>query len=131
MSGLRVAVLHLAADSCVLVFCMHHIISDIWSQSLLYWELGSLYEGHRINKPATLPELAVQYADYAVWQREHLSGDELDRQLDYWKQQLSGLPPLDFPCDYPRPAIRTSRGDMLPFSLSRELTDSVLDFSRR
>ena len=87
---MRATLLRLAEDDHVLLLNTHHIISDGWSLGVLLREMASLYESFSANGPSTLPELAVQYADYAVWQREFLAGEILDKQLAYWKQQLSG-----------------------------------------
>src|SRR3712207_2972579 len=91
---------------------MHHIVSDGWSMGLLVKELAALYEAFSQGKPSPLPELPVQYADYAAWQRKWLSGEVLEEQLGYWRKQLEGAPPaLELPTDKPRPAVRTYRGE--------------------
>jgi amino acid adenylation domain-containing protein len=110
----------------VLMLTMHHVVSDGWSMGVLVREMAALYEAHVQGKPSPLPELPVQYADYAAWQRDWLRGDVLGQQLDYWRQQLSGAPhALTLPTDKPRPAVMTSRGAsltaQLPFELSKAL----------
>lgn len=108
---LRVALLSIAYDRSVLVMCMHHIISDAWSQSILVDELGRLYSAIQADSPSQLTALPLQYADYAVWQRSKLTEHELDQQLAYWKTSLGGAPPLiTFPLDKPRPALETHNG---------------------
>jgi non-ribosomal peptide synthetase component F len=95
-------------------------------------EVGVLYEAFANGKPSPLAELPIQYADYAVWQREWLSGDVLERQLAYWKDHLAGAPPLlELPTDRPRPAEQTYRGARLPAVLNSELADALRTLSRR
>ena len=97
---------------------MHHIVSDGWSMGVLIREIGALYTAYVQDRPSPLPELAVQYADYALWQREWLRGEVLERQVAYWKEQLSGAPAaLDLPTDRPRPAVQ-SFGAGYGFALS-------------
>jgi amino acid adenylation domain-containing protein len=129
---LRVKLLRLAAAEHVLLLTMHHIVSDGWSLGVLMRELGVLYEGFSSGKPASLPELPIQYADFALWQREWLSGDVLDSQLAYWKQRLGGeLPVLELPTDRPRPPVQTYRGASQSLELSKELTDALKALSQR
>src|SRR5262249_45415140 len=98
---LRASLLHLGAEEHVLLFTLHHIISDGWSIGVLIKEVGTLYSAYRSDRPSPLPELPIQYADYAVWQREWLQGEVLDEQLQYWTTQLAGAPPvLALPTDH-------------------------------
>src|ERR1044072_9643072 len=83
---------------------IHHILSDGWSVGILLRELRHLYEAFVQGAPAVLPDLSLQYVDYAVWQREYLKDNNLQRQLAYWKEKLAGLMPLDLPADRPRTA---------------------------
>ncbi|HKI02159.1 MAG TPA: non-ribosomal peptide synthase/polyketide synthase, partial [Thermoanaerobaculia bacterium] len=108
---LRVSLLRLGEAEHVLLFSMHHIISDNWSMRVLVGEVARLYAG------LTLPELPVQYADFAVWQRGWLQGEALERQLGYWKEQLAGAPPVELPADRPRPPVQTFRGAVYRTSL--------------
>ena len=95
----------------MLLLSMHHIVSDGWSMGVLFRELSALYEAYREGRESPLPELPVQYADYAVWQREQLAGEVLDRQLAYWRERLAGAPELlELPTDHPRPPVQTYRG---------------------
>jgi amino acid adenylation domain-containing protein len=129
---LRVQLLHLDEAEHVLLLTMHHIASDGWSLGVLMRELAVLYEAFSTEKPASLPELPIQYADFALWQREWLSGAVLDSQLAYWKQQLGGeLPVLELPTDRPRPPVQTYRGAKQSFELSKDLTDALKALSRR
>ena len=107
----RIRLIRLSPEHHRVLFTLHHIISDGWSIGLLSDELTALYGAFAGGRPSPLPELPVQYADYAIWQRERLSGSVLERQLAYWRRQLAGeLPVLEFPADRPRPAVRSHRG---------------------
>ncbi|HEX8320035.1 amino acid adenylation domain-containing protein, partial [Longimicrobium sp.] len=127
----RAALLRLGAEDHVLLLGMHHIVSDGWSLGVLFRELSALYTAYREGRGSPLPELAVQYADYAVWQREQLAGEVLDRQLAYWKERLAGAPELlELPTDHPRPAVQTHRGAMVPVELSLELLERLQALGR-
>jgi amino acid adenylation domain-containing protein len=129
---LRAALLRLGGEDHLLLFTMHHIISDGWSMGVLVRELTALYEAYSEGRESPLPELALQYADYAVWQREWLQGFVLEEQLAYWKRQLEGIPPvLEFPTDRPRPTAMTFRGATVNVELSVELTEKLRVLSRR
>jgi hypothetical protein len=87
----------------VLLIAMHHIVSDAWTRGILNRELALLYGAFSRGEPSPLAELPIQYADYAEWQRSWLTGEALERQLAYWKQQLTGAPALlELPIDRPR-----------------------------
>jgi condensation domain-containing protein len=127
----RAALLRLGAEEHVLLLTMHHIVSDGWSMGVLVRELAALYEAFRRGEPSPLGELPVQYADYAVWQREWLSGEVLEEQLDYWRRQLAGAPPaLGLPTDRPRPQVATYHGAVEKFELSAELSESLKKLGR-
>jgi len=129
---LRVKLLRLDKAEHVLLLTMHHIVSDGWSLGVLMRELAVLYEAFSTGKPASLPALPIQYADFAICQREWLSGEVLESQLGYWKQQLGGeLPVLELPTDRPRPPVQTYRGARQSFQLSKDLTDALNALSRR
>ena len=129
---LRATILKLDAEDYVVLFTMHHIISDGWSMGVLIQEVAAVYEAFCVGKPSPLPELPIQYADFAVWQREWLQGQVMETELAYWQQQL-GNPPslLQLPTDYPRPAIQTGQGATQFFSLSPNLTDALKALSRQ
>jgi len=128
---LRAALLRLEPTEHVLLLVTHHIASDGWSSRLLFQEIATLYEAFSNNLPSPLPELPIQYADFAVWQRNWLQGEVLQSQLAYWKQQLAGeLPILRLPMDYPRPAIQTNRGASQTTILSTDLAESLKSLSR-
>jgi condensation domain-containing protein len=121
---LRVKLLRLGELQHVLVLTMHHIINDAWSTGVLFQELGPLYNAFSAGKPSPLPELPIQYADFAYWQRQWLQGDLLENELSYWKKQLGGsLPLLELPTDHPRPAVQSSKGARHFFTLSKDLAD--------
>ena len=108
---IRATLLQLAPDDFVWLWTMHHIISDGWANSVLIHEVVTLYTAYLAGDPSPLPELTIQYADYAMWQREYLAGATLDEHLAYWKQQLAlDLPVLNLPTDFPRPATFSDRG---------------------
>ncbi|HEV3052085.1 MAG TPA: condensation domain-containing protein, partial [Longimicrobium sp.] len=127
----RAALLRLSEEDHVLLLTMHHIVSDGWSIGVLFRELSALYEAYREGRGSPLPELAVQYADYAVWQREQLAGEALERQLAYWRERLAGAPELlELPTDHPRPAVQTYRGAAVPVALPLELLERLQSLAR-
>lgn len=129
---IRARLLRLNDDDHVLLLTMHHIVSDAWSLGVLFRELGSLYEAYSQGAPSPLPELPIQYADYAIWLRDWLKGETLDKELDYWKQRLGGrLPILDLPTDHPRPKMMTLRGRVRSRMLSKELSSALDALCRR
>jgi hypothetical protein len=128
---LRVTLLRMAEQEYVLLLTMHHIIVDGWSKPVMAAEITELYRAHVAGEQPKLPELPIQYADFAVWQREWLQTDLLERQLAYWKNQLDGLPDLELPTDYPRRATMKHLAGTVPFHFSNELTERLKDLSRR
>ncbi len=128
---LRVGLIRLHAEEHVLLLTMHHIVSDGWSMGVLVREVGTLYEAFSASQPSPLEELKIQYVDFAHWQREWLSGDVLDTQLDYWRKQLDGAPPvLELPTDRPRPTVQTLNGASETAWLPTELSDALKELSR-
>src|ERR671923_2630268 len=97
---------------------------------VLVREIGVLYQAEINGKPSSLPELPIQYADYALWQRQWLQGEVLDGQLAYWKRQLAGLTTLELPTDRPRPAVQTFRGARQSLPLTKHLTEALHALSR-
>src|SRR6185369_7207674 len=129
---LRMSLLRFAEEDHVVLFTMHHIISDAWSLNLLAVEMATLYEAFRHGNSSPLPLLAFQYADFAVWQREVLQGELLESQLKYWRQQLADASfVLDLPTDRPRLALQSSRGATQSFLLDESLTEVLVQLSRR
>ncbi|MGB3189383.1 MAG: amino acid adenylation domain-containing protein, partial [Limnoraphis sp.] len=128
---LRVTLLQLKPQESVLLMTLHHIISDGWSLAVFVQELFTLYEAYSQRKPNPLPELSVQYADFALWQRQWLTGEVQQKQLQYWKQQLADAPDLlQLPCDRPRPPIQTYRGHTQNFALDKQLTQQLEKLSK-
>ena len=103
---LRVELLKLSADEHVVLVGKHHIIYDGWSLEVLARELVTAYFAFAFGLPSPLPDLPIQYADFAVWQRERLQGEVLERLRSYWLTQLQGLPVLELPTDRPRPPVQ-------------------------
>jgi len=129
---LRVKVLRLEEELHVALFTMHHIVCDGWSMGVLATEVSVLYEAMSSGRKSPLPELEFQYADYAVWQRQSLQGELLERQLAYWRRQLGGnLPALELPTDRPQPEQGSHRGAHETLELSPELTRHVQELSRQ
>jgi len=129
---LRARLVRLDEDDHVVLLTIHHIIGDDWSTQVLVQEMALLYDAFAHNRPSPLPELPIQYADYAHWQRNWLQGEALEAQLDYWRKQLEGAPPLlELPTVRPRPAVPTYRGDYVTFQLSPELTDGIRTLAQR
>ncbi|MFI6377779.1 condensation domain-containing protein, partial [Streptomyces sp. NPDC050546] len=122
---LRGSLLRVGVDEWVLVLCVHHIVVDGWSLGVLVEELGEAYAAGVEGRPARLAGLPVQYADFAVWQREWLSGERLERQLAYWREHLDSAPVLDVPGDRPRPAVSSFAGDSVPLDLDPELVGGL------
>jgi len=118
--------LQLSPQKSVLLLKMHHIIYDGWSFGILIRELSALYEAFLKNLPNPLPPLSIQYADFAVWQRQYLSGEVLDKQLNYWQEQLATVTPiLTLPTDRSRPAVQSFRGGVEHFQLDQNTTQCL------
>jgi len=133
---LRARLLRLAPDEHVLGIALHHLVSDAWSATIALRELALGYEARCNGAPAQLPALPVQYADFALWQREHLQGAELKRQLDYWTTTLDrrdseGSPLLALPTDHPRPSVQSYRAGIVQRELSADLSARVQAFASR
>jgi pristinamycin I synthase-3/4 len=129
---LRARLLRLDEQDHVLLVTKHHIASDGWSLDVLIKEVGSLYPSFSSGAASPLPELPIQYADYALWERERLQSEELDQHLAYWREQLAGAPPvLELPADRPRPPSQSFRGAQHSFAVPAELTARLKQLSRR
>ena len=129
---LRASVVRFSEQDHLLLCTLHHIISDGWSMGVLIRELTTLYQSYATSQPSPLPELGIQYADFAHWQRQWLQGEVLERQLTYWKKQLAGAPAvLELPTDYPRPAVQTFSGATEFFVLPAALREQLESLSRR
>ncbi|WP_147391484.1 non-ribosomal peptide synthetase, partial [Pseudoalteromonas peptidolytica] len=129
---LRVSFIKTAETSGVLLFNLHHIASDGWSMEILMKEFFALYHAQEAGEASPLPELAVQYADYAHWQRHYLAQEQLEGQLDYWEQQLEGLPALhSLPLDKARPAQKQYQGARVTGVLPKELAQALLKMAQQ
>ena len=129
---LRAALVRLAPEDHVLIVTIHHIASDGWSKSLFFRELSAFYEASVTGAAPALPDLAIQYADYAVWQRRYLEGKFADELVAYWKERLAGVPALlELPADRPRPARQMFRGGVERATLPKGAADALRTLSRR
>ncbi|HET8706482.1 MAG TPA: condensation domain-containing protein, partial [Pseudomonadales bacterium] len=127
----RVTLIQRTAQDHVALLNMHHVVADGWSVTLLLNELVTLYAAYAQGVPSPLPELSIQYADYAYWQATSLQGEALENKLNYWKQQLAEAPVLELPTDKPRPHLQSFNGDRLEFLLNQDTTRAVYALSRR
>jgi amino acid adenylation domain-containing protein len=128
----RVALLKLSGEDHIVVMVMHHVVSDGWSIGVLLHELSALYTAFAAGAPSPLPPLAVQYADFALWQRGWLQGEVLEKQINYWKERLAGAPAaLELPIDHRRPAVHSFAGSTVQFVLPRSLSTAATELGRR
>jgi amino acid adenylation domain-containing protein len=129
---LRTSLVRLGPEEHALLATLHHSVSDGWSMGVLRREMGALYRAFAAGEPSPLPELAVQYADYAAWQRGWLSGAVLDAEVSHWRERLAGVPLfLELPWDRPRPAVRSPRGARESVRLSSALSQALAALARR
>jgi amino acid adenylation domain-containing protein len=129
---LRVKLLMVGAYENILLVTVHHLVCDGWSVGVLLRELATLYQDLLAGRSASLPQLRIQYADFALWQRRRLQGEWFDRQLQYWKKELAGASPmLDLPADYPRPQRRLLKGAQESILLSPHLSEAIRILSRQ
>lgn len=128
---LRITLLKFSEQHFGLILVMHHIVSDNWSTGLFVHEIMRLYQAALNNTQADLEPLTIQYADFAVWQRKWLKGKTLQKQLDYWRNKLQGIPPLlELPLDRPRPAYQTYNGNFKLFEIEATLAEKLRVLSR-
>ena len=129
---LRIRLLKLSQEHHILLLNMHHIISDSWSMGVLFGEIGTLYEAFSAGAPSPLPDLEIQYADYALWERRWLKAELLEKQLSYWRERLAGVSPtLELPLDRPRPERESFRGSREEQSLPQELSNRLRQLCER
>jgi len=129
---LRAVLVRLADDDHWLLLTMHHIVSDGWSMGIFAKELSNIYEALLTHREIDLPELQVQYPDFAEWQREWLQGEVLEEQLGYWLKSLAGAPAmLKLPTDHPRPVQQSFSGANVSLKLSQKLSQALAEFSQR
>ena len=127
----RIVLLRRAENDFVVAASMHHMIHDGWSVSVVLGELAVLYAALAAGRPSPLPELPIQYVDFAAWQRQLLQGETLQRLQAFWRKQLADVPPLELPTDFPPPPVRTTRGSSRPCRLSPQTGAAVVEFCRR
>ncbi|HKP82394.1 MAG TPA: amino acid adenylation domain-containing protein, partial [Pyrinomonadaceae bacterium] len=129
---LRTTLLRLAPDDHVALFTMHHIISDAWSVGVFIKEFTALYAAFKAGEQSPLPELPIQYGDYAEWQRDSLQGELLEKQLSYWEEHLAAVPAvIELPVDHARPTMPSGKGAKLAFDLGPELLGNLKELSKR
>jgi fengycin family lipopeptide synthetase B len=122
----RAKLFRVSDADCLLVFNIHHIVTDGWAMPIVTREMEEIYAAYSRGEPSPLPELDIQYADYSVWQRKHLSGPTLQKLVDYWKGHLGGAPTtLELPYDRPRPPVSTNRGAIHRFVYPGALTERL------
>jgi amino acid adenylation domain-containing protein len=123
---IRVSVLKTAEDRHIMLFNMHHIISDGWSVGIMIKELSFLYNAFRQGRDNPLSPLRIQYKDYAAWQKQFLESKDVEKHRNYWHRKLSGeIPVLNLPADFPRPSMQTFRGELISFQIDAEQTRSL------
>lgn len=128
----RISILKAAANDHVVLLTMHHIISDGWSMGILISEITTLYGAFLEGKPSSLPELPIQYGDFAEWQTEYLRGETLQKQLEFWKKQIGSNPPvLELPYDRPRPLVQTNAGATTSLILPKRLAGRLQQLSHQ
>ncbi|MEW5929248.1 MAG: amino acid adenylation domain-containing protein [Gemmatimonadota bacterium] len=129
---LRALLVRLGGAEWVLAFTMHHVVSDGWSMGVLVREIAALYGAFSQGRPSPLPELPLQYGDFAAWQRDWLAGERLDEQLRYWRERLDGAPPrLELPTDHPRRQELGATESGRPFEIPAETTRALRELGRR
>jgi hypothetical protein len=128
---LRVKVVRLATEEHLVLLTMHHIVADGWSMGVLIKEVDTLYHAYSEGQESPLEELAIQYGDYARWQREWLQGEVLEQQLGYWREQLADSPALELPTDRTRPAVQSYNGRHHYFTIPPEVTQQLKDLSQQ
>ncbi|MGA7893825.1 MAG: amino acid adenylation domain-containing protein, partial [Candidatus Sulfotelmatobacter sp.] len=126
----RAKLLRVAEQEHILLLTFHHLVFDGWSIGVMVNELGQLYKAYREGRPSPLPELPIQYADYAVWQREMMAEGEFVDGLEYWKKELEDLSELDLPSDHPRPAVQSFRGTVERWEMSKEASAALRKVSQ-
>jgi non-ribosomal peptide synthetase component F/alpha-ketoglutarate-dependent taurine dioxygenase/NRPS condensation-like uncharacterized protein len=127
---LRVSLFQLGEKSHVLLLVMHHIVCDGWSTGIFIRELSALYKAFATCAPSPLPELSIQYADFAYWQHQWLQGEVIEKHLSYWKKQLANLPVVELPTDHQRPEFQTFRGTRQYLHLPKELSEEIAVLNR-
>lgn len=128
----RAKLLRLSPTDHFLVVTMHHIVSDGWSMGVLYRELSALYNAFATNQPSPLPDLPMQYGDFALWQRNYLSDSRLEQLLSFWKTRLDGMPVLlELPTDHPRPRVQSFKGGSYSMPIAKPPIDELKELARQ
>jgi amino acid adenylation domain-containing protein len=128
---MRITLLKLNEKQHILGLTEHHLVHDGWTQGVLLNEFVTIFSAYALDRPSPLPELPIQYADFAIWQRNFLQGEILENHLDYWQKKLAGLPPvLELPTDRPRPPVISGKGGMKELWLSERLSNELSQFSK-
>jgi amino acid adenylation domain-containing protein len=122
---IRAELVRLSKDSHILHVSVHHALFDGMSMTVLTREIAAIYQAYSEGKPCPLDPLPIQYGDYSVWQKESLEGPEMKQQLAYWKTRLDGMTELDLPTDFPRPPVKSWKGEIISTLLPKELTDRL------
>jgi amino acid adenylation domain-containing protein len=128
---LRENIIQLSQDEFVLVVTIHHIATDAWSRPVIVKEVIELYSAFAEGREAILPKLPFQYSDYAIWQSEILNETTLNSKLDYWKNKLRDTAPLNLPTDFPRPTLKSIAGDIIGFTVEKELAAKIQNLSQK
>ncbi|MBW4564790.1 MAG: amino acid adenylation domain-containing protein [Mojavia pulchra JT2-VF2] len=128
---LRCTLLQLGEQEHILLFTIHHIVFDGWSKGILIREIAALYSAFAAGESSPLPALPIQYADFAVWQHQHLQGGRREALLTYWKQQLANLPVLQLPTTHPRAEVKTNRGASHSFVIPASVVQEVRSLSQQ
>ncbi|SDH73106.1 HxxPF-repeated domain-containing protein, partial [Pedobacter terrae] len=127
----RTRLITTATQSHLLLVLMHHIVSDGWSASIFIKELSALYTAACTETPHTLQPLPVQYADFAIWQRKYISGQQLEQQTQFWKNRLQGVQPIQLQTDFPRPPVQSTNGQRIEHMIDPQLSADIMDACRR
>jgi surfactin family lipopeptide synthetase A len=128
---IRIVLIKTSETDHIAVMTVHHIVFDGWSTAILVQEIGELYRSHTTGTKPNLPELKIQYADFANWERNWLQGEVLEKQLDYWRKQLAGIPAyLDLPTDKPRPQVQSINGDVVSLKFEENLVTALKKLSQ-
>ncbi|MFK8104834.1 MAG: amino acid adenylation domain-containing protein, partial [Saprospiraceae bacterium] len=128
---LRASLIKVSDQEYLIILILHHIASDAWSEKILFEELSEIYNAREANRAPALSPLTIQYADYALWQRAYLSGEILDRKLQYWEDKLKGVEVLNLPTDFIRPMVQSTKGRMLQFNLDKNLSEKLERLARK
>ncbi|WP_033262372.1 condensation domain-containing protein [Amycolatopsis vancoresmycina] len=126
----RITLVRLAADDHVLLWTYHHIVFDGWSPTVFFRDFTELYRARLAGRAPDLPDLPFQFADFAAWQRDRLTGETLERGLRFWRTRLAGPPSAQLPLDRPRPLAQTFDGDLVEFTVAEPAAEAARAFSR-